>query len=98
VKLKVICVIYFWDRTYFGYNSTVMIGKGPAFTMLYHSWPEGSSESPCRPSNHLVSEIDEERWNLEHSAFDESSSRVVVEAGNKLIVYDFAEFKNVFCT
>ena len=96
VKLKNIYVIFYWDRTYFGYNSTVMIGKGPALTMLYYSWPEGSSESPCGPSNHLVSAVDEEGWKRpEHSAFDEPSSRVVVESGNKLIVYDFAEFKNV---
>jgi len=100
VKLKNISVIFFWDRTYFGYNSTVMIGEGPTLTMLYYSWPEGSSESPCGPSNHLFGEVDEERWTQspEHSAFDESSSRVVAEAGNKLIVYDFTEFKNVCCT
>jgi hypothetical protein len=50
VKLKDVIIIFHWDRTYFGYNSTVMIGEGPAFTMLYYSWPEGSFESPCGPS------------------------------------------------
>ena len=99
VMLQYIHHLISWDRTYFGYNSAVMIGGSSPLTMIYYSWPEGSSDSPCGPSNSLVGKVDKEtRRSLEYSAFDECSGRVVVEAGEKLLVYDFAKFKNVSCT
>lgn len=89
--------IIWGDRTYFGYNTAVVIYSDACIKMLYYSWPEGFSESPCGPSNSLVGKVDKTWRSPEHSAFDESSGRVVVDTGNRLVVYDFDKFKNVFC-
>lgn len=100
VELQYIPHFFSWDRTYFGYNSAVIISDLFSWLMMiYYSWPEDSSE-PLGPSYSLIGKVDEETWRCSsYSAFDESSGRaVVVDAGNKLVVYDFAKFKNVSCT
>jgi hypothetical protein len=72
-----------------GYNSAVVIDRVPRLKMRYYSWPE-SSESSLGLSNSLVGEFDE-NWRMpEYFAFDECSGRAVVEAGNEVVVYDFA--------
>lgn len=55
-----------------------------------YSWPEGSAESSLGPSNFV--EFDEDWRSPEYSAFHECSGRVVAEAGDEVVGYDFAKF------
>ena len=86
--------LYGQARRHFGYNSAVMIDgvpPGPRLRMVDYSWPESSSQSSPGFSNSL-DQFHENCRRPQYSAFDEYSSRVVVEAGNEVIVYDFAKF------
>ena len=58
----------------------------------YYSWPESSESSlgSLGLSNSLVGKFDENWSSPEYFAFDECSGRAVVEAGNEVVVYDFA--------
>jgi len=81
------------NMCHFGYNSAVMI-YSPYLLLHYFNYPwlEGSSESPVGSSNSLVREIDKKTWRRpRYSAFDECSGRVVVEAGNAVVAYDFSK-------
>ena len=91
------------EKCHFGYNSTVMVSGVSPHGMFYYSWPKPSFKSSlgCSkpspghsksfgPSN--VVKFDEDWGRPEYSAFDECSGRVVVEAGNEVVVYDFAKF------
>jgi hypothetical protein len=91
-------------KYHFGYNSAVVIsGVSPGREMFYYSWPKGSSKpslacsksslgrlKSCGRSN--VVEFDEDWGRPEYSAFDECSGRVVVEASDEVVVYDFTKF------
>jgi hypothetical protein len=77
-------------RCHFGYNSAAMIDRVASRNVLYYSWPEGSAESSLGPSNFV--EFDKGWSNPRSSAFDECSGRVVVDAGDEVIVYNFAKF------
>ena len=81
-------------RCHFGYNSAVMIDgvpPGPRLRMMDYSWPEDFSQSSPGFSNSLV-QFHKNCRRPQYSAFDEYSSRVVVEAGNKVVVYDSSKF------
>ena len=81
-------------RCHFGYNSAVTIDgvpPGPRLRMMNYSWPEESSQSSPGCSISLV-QFHKNYRRPQYSAFDEYSSRVVMEAGNKVVVYDFAKF------
>jgi hypothetical protein len=91
-------------KCHFGYNSAVVIsGVCPGREMLYYSWPKSSSKpslgcskspfgrSKSRGRSNVV-EFDEDWGRPEYSAFDECSGRVVVEASDEVVVYDFTKF------
>ena len=81
---------YFRDeKSCIGYSSAVVVDGEPRLKMRYYSWPE-SSESSLGLSNSLVGKFDENWSSPEYFAFDECSGRAVVEAGNEVVVYDFA--------
>jgi len=96
--------LFDWDKNcHFGFNSAVRIAGVFPREMFYYSWPKGSSKSsrgPCKSSGHSKSSLGhsnvvefDEDWGIpEYSAFDECSGRVVVEAGDEVVVYDFTKF------